>query len=310
MRYAIFLAAVVFGIACSKPAEKAKYAQLDAEDDGRLIRRVGEGEFPPTIRFETLQSRQIGDSFHVPVRVTCMHAKGVFTFESTELTDQYTEFMNNTAQLSGARIAYERQKELLEARVSSEKEFLEARIKYQEYARVVNKIENNFRILGIPLNVIRNLRSGWILMTGDVPENEIETVRTKMKIRIELHAYTGKVIEAKIAGISEQINPGTRTAKIFMQLENRKGKYSPGMFGTGIIERSGTASLALPATAVIQMGEKNYVFRQKQADLLERVEITTGAEDNGFIAILSGVKEGDKIVSRGASLLKGLSFGY
>ena len=295
---------------CSKPAEKPKYAQLEADESGRTIRIVGEGEYPPTIRFEQLAYRSVGDSIHVPVRVTCLHANGVYTFDSNELTDQYTEYLNNSAQLAGARIAYERQRELLEARVSSEKEFLEARIKYQEFGRIVSKIENNFRILGIPLPVIKKLRSGWILMTGDVPENELRTVHKGMKIRVELHAYTGKYLEAVVAGISEQINPGTRTAKIFMPMQNSKGMYSPGMFGTGLIERTGKKTLAIPATAVIQMASNNYVFRQKDATTIERIEVETGAEDNGFIAIVSGAAEGDKIVTRGASLLKGLSFGY
>jgi hypothetical protein len=305
-----FCVSLVMLASCAKPQPKASFALLEADDAGKVIRKITEGEYPPTIRFETLEYRKIGDAIHVPVRVTCLHTGGVYTFDSNELTDQYTEYLNNSAQLAGARIAYQRQKELLEARVSSEKEFLEARIKYQEYARIVNKIENNFRIMGIPLPVIKNLRSGWVLLTGDVPENELNTVHKGMKIRVELHAYTGKVIEATIAGISEQINPTSRTAKIFMALANHKGHYSPGMFGTGLIERTGKQTLAAPSTAIVQIGAKNYLFRQKDSVSIERVEVETGAEDGAFIAVLSGVKEGDKIVTRGASLLKGLSFGY
>lgn len=296
--------------ACKKPVEHPRYAAIEADENGTTLRKVGQGEFPPTLRFETLELRKIGDSIHVPVRVTCMNNHGVFTFDSTELTDQYTEYMNVSAQLKGARIAYERQKELLEARVSSEKEFLEAQLKYQEFARIVAKIENNFRILGIPLTVIKRLGSGRILLTGDVPENELSTVRKGMKIRIELHAFSGKIIEATIAGVSEQINPGTRSAKIFMQLENRKAHYSPGMFGTGLIERTGKSTLALPVAALVQMGNKSYLFRLRNDEVIERVEVDTGAEDNGYVAVVSGVKSGDRIVTRGVSLLKGLSFGY
>jgi membrane fusion protein, heavy metal efflux system len=311
MRYSIlYLVILALCGHCAKPVQQTHYAHLEADDTGQWIRRTGEGEYPPTLRFEPLEYRKVGDSIHVPVRVTCLHSGGVYTFDSTELTDQYTEYMNNSAQLLGARVAYQRQKELYEARVTSEKEFLESRIKFQEYTRTVAKIENNFRILGIPLPVIKHLRSGWILLTGDVPENELRSVHKGMKIQIELHAYTGKIVEVTIAGISEQINPGTRTAKIFMSLNNHKGMYSPGMFGAGLIERTGKKSLAIPAAAVVQIGAKSYVFRAKDADIIERVEIETGAEDNGFIAVTSGVKEGEKIVTRGASLLKGLSFGY
>jgi multidrug efflux pump subunit AcrA (membrane-fusion protein) len=295
---------------CSKPAPPTRYATLEADEGGAIIRKVGEGEYPPTIRFETLSERSIGDAIYVPVRVTCMKSHGVYTFDSTETTDQYTEYLNTLAQLAAARIAYERQKELFEARVVSEREYLEARLKFQEYSRIIDKIENNFRILGIPLNVIRQLGEGQILITGDVPENELHTVRKGMTIRIELHAYTGKTIEATIAGVSEQINPGTRAAKIFMRLDSKKGHYSPGMFGTGLIRRTGKQALAVPAAAVIQIGDRSFVFRQRDEATIERVAVETGNEDHGYIAIISGAKAGDKIVSRGASLLKGLSFGY
>lgn len=306
----LFYVPIILILFCSRPQPKASYALLEADDTGKIIRKINEGEYPPTLRFEALEYRKVGDSIHVPVRVTCLHVGGVYTFDSTELTDQYTEYMNNSAQLAGARVAFQRQKELLEARVSSEKEFLEARIKYQEFARIVNKIENNFRIMGVPLTVIKRLPNAKILMTGDLPENELHTVSKGMIIRVELHAYTGKSFDATIAGISEQINPATRTAKIFMQIDNHKGLYSPGMFGTGLIERTGKKILAIPSTALIQIGAKSYVFRQKDATKMERLEVETGAEDNGFIAIIAGASEGDKIVTRGASLLKGLSFGY
>lgn len=310
MRFGVLFIFFILLQACKKPAEPRKYAAIEADADGILIRKTGEGEYPPTIRFETLDYRKIGDAIHVPVRVTCMHTGGVFTFDSTELTDQYTEFMNASAQLAAARIAYERQRELLDARVSSEKEFLESRIKFQEFGRIVAKIENNFRIQGLPLPVIRKLPAGKILMTGDVPENELGTVRKGMRIRIELHAHTGKTIDTKIAGVSEQINPATRTAKIFMSLDNPKGYFSPGMFGTGLIERTGKEVLAVPADAVLLIAGKSFVFRQKDAATIERIQIEAGAEENGFIAVLSGLNAGDKIVTRGASLLKGLSFGY
>lgn len=305
-----FILCTLSFLSCSKPAAPLRYASLDADEDGAIIRKIGEGEYPPTIRFEKLEHRAIGDSFYAPVRVTCMRMRGVFTFDSTETTDQYTEYLNASSQLAGARIAYGRQKELFEARVSSEREFLEARLKYQEIRRTVGKIENNFRILGVPLNVIQRLSEGRILVTGDVPENELNTVHKGMRIRIELHAYSGKIIQTKIAGVSEQINPTTRTAKIFMELSNHDGHYSPGMFGTGLIERTGKKVLALPITAIVQIGDKNYLFRERDASTIERVLVETGFEDNGFIAIVSGVKPGDNIVTRGASLLKGLSFGY
>jgi multidrug efflux pump subunit AcrA (membrane-fusion protein) len=63
------------------------------------------------------------------------------------------------------------------------------------------------------------------------------------------------------------------------------------------------AAAALPSGAVVQREGKNIVLLEERAGTFREVEVTVGARKGDMVAILSGVKSGDRVVVDGPMLL-------
>jgi membrane fusion protein (multidrug efflux system) len=116
---------------------------------------------------------------------------------------------------------------------------------------------------------------------------------------------------AQFAGVIETIDPkvdaATRNIAVRATLTNANGQLLPGMYATAEIETGGTQNhLTVPQTAVTFNPYGNTVFKVEeqtangQKSLVARqVFVTTGETRGDQVAILSGIKEGDTIVSAG-----------
>lgn len=118
-------------------------------------------------------------------------------------------------------------------------------------------------------------------------------------------AYPEKVFNGKLSYISEVIDPETRAVKVRAEVDNAKGMLKPEMFATVRIFTSEREKvLAVPESAVQRDGDKSIVFVTVDERKFEKRVIEIGPRIDGLHRILSGVKEGEKIVVKGAFTLK------
>jgi len=68
-------------------------------------------------------------------------------------------------------------------------------------------------------------------------------------------------------------------------------------------------ALAVPATSVISVQGKNYIFK-KDGNTIHRVAVVTESQIGDQMIVFKGLAVGDSVITEGAMLLKGLSFGY
>ena len=84
-----------------------------------------------------------------------------------------------------------------------------------------------------------------------------------------------------------------------------KADLLPGSFADMYITlRSTTSCIALPVDAVVEEMGNHFVFVQLTPELFEKREVTLGATDGLRYQIVSGVKTGERIVTRGAVMVK------
>ena len=153
------------------------------------------------------------------------------------------------------------------------------------------------------LMTIADLSSVWV--TSNVPETEIRWVNLGERIEIRLAAYPGEVFHARVSRIADTLDPQTRTVRVWSELPNPHGRFRPEMFGEMRHSHGSETLPVAPATAVIRDGAGSSVFLERETGLFERVPVETGAPLNGHIPIRSGLKPGDRVVTRGAILLRG-----
>lgn len=102
-----------------------------------------------------------------------------------------------------------------------------------------------------------------------------------------------------------QIDPQNRTAKLRMALKNPRGAFRPGAFADVEIRSGRQRSLSVPRDAVIRTGHGDFVVLADPNEHFRSVRVNTGIENNDAVAILSGLKAGDKVAVNGQFLLDG-----
>jgi len=153
-----------------------------------------------------------------------------------------------------------------------------------------------------PLMTIADLSTVW--MTSDVPETAIRLIHPGERVTITLLAYPGETFSGKVARMADALDPQTRTLKVYVEMANPQGRFRPEMFGS-IRHTTALRSLpVVPRSAVVQEYGRTVVFVERAPGQFERREVSLGAAAGNAVAVVVGVRSGDRVVVDGAVLLK------
>ncbi|HUJ93955.1 MAG TPA: efflux RND transporter periplasmic adaptor subunit [Terriglobales bacterium] len=147
------------------------------------------------------------------------------------------------------------------------------------------------------LFTIANLAQVWVVC--DVFENDLGKVHLGDSAEIHLNAYPGRTFNGTVGNISSVLDPNTRSAKVRVVLANPDGALRPGMFAVATFRsRKLEPRTVVPATAVLRLQDKDWVFLKEGPRQFRRVEIHVlpGAPD-GMQQIQDGLRTGDGIIA-------------
>ena len=142
---------------------------------------------------------------------------------------------------------------------------------------------------------IADLSEVWIL--ADVYESDLATVELGMAAEVTLPYQPGRTWRGTVAFVDPIVEPGTRTVKVRIEVANGDYALKPDMFADVVLRRELGDALFVPESAVLKPGDRQIVFLDRGDGRLEPREIETGARVEGGYAVLSGLAEGDKVVT-------------
>jgi cobalt-zinc-cadmium efflux system membrane fusion protein len=142
---------------------------------------------------------------------------------------------------------------------------------------------------------ISDLSYVWIIC--DVYENDLRNVRLGEFADIHLNAYPEKVLKGRIGNIGTILDPSIRTAKVRLELRN-PGMMRVGMFVTATFYgRTPETHATVPASAVLHLHDRDWVFVPEERDQFRRVEVAVGNILPGNMQeVLSGIKPGVQVI--------------
>ncbi|WP_213803588.1 efflux RND transporter periplasmic adaptor subunit [Granulicella sp. dw_53] len=153
---------------------------------------------------------------------------------------------------------------------------------------------------------IANLDTVWV--SGDVFERDLSSLKTGSHVQVLVPAYPDTKLTGTIANISDALDPSTHTLKLRVVLVNKGHLLKPEMFATIRIEGASRRVYLLPETAVLHEGEKTSVFLLNSQGKFDQHPVQTGRtfDKAGVrqVEILSGLNDGDKVVTVGGALLR------
>ncbi len=143
---------------------------------------------------------------------------------------------------------------------------------------------------------ISDLSYVWILC--DVHENELSNVRLGDYADIHLNAFPDHVLKGRIDNIGAVLDPNIRTAKVRLQVQN-SGLLRVGMFATATFYgKKPERRAAVPASAVLHLRDRNWVFTPVGDGQFQRVEVTAGEMLPGNMQeIISGIGPGQQVAA-------------
>jgi membrane fusion protein (multidrug efflux system) len=177
---------------------------------------------------------------------------------------------------------------------------------------------------------IRLVNLGQILKEGDaiaslqtldpiyanfsLPQQQLAAVAAGTVVRVTTDAAPGRVIEGKINAINPDIDPATRSVRIQATFPNHDELLRPGMFASvKVVQPKSENVLVIPATAVLYApyGDSVFVIDDKKnvrtgamEKILRQQFIRIAASRGDFVAIASGLKADDTIVTSGVFKLR------
>ncbi|HEY9006207.1 MAG TPA: efflux RND transporter periplasmic adaptor subunit [Ohtaekwangia sp.] len=331
----------IFSAACSKhvPAEEHKTAVLSDSivKNVQTVPVVLDEEFdfvklngkivPDETRLSKVFSLVSGKTESVFVELGDYVRKGqtLTVLKSTEVASISNDLSIAKSSLLIAKKNMETTKDLYEGNLSTEQEYLNAKVNYEKAVSELNKVEQVAAITGgqsssytitAPINgyvieknitnnsevrldnsndlfVIADLSKVWII--ANVYEADMNKIHIGDSARVCTlvnpdHAYLGRIDK-----IYNVLDPETRTMKVRISMDNPNNELKPEMFATITINgKSEGKALAIPSHAVVMDNSKNYVVVKKNTALkIQEINLTRRVGDKAYI---TGLDPGEQVV--------------
>jgi Cu(I)/Ag(I) efflux system membrane fusion protein len=162
-------------------------------------------------------------------------------------------------------------------------------------------VEGKSFMPGESLYEIADLTHLWL--RAFVYEYELSLVKVGDQARVTFPNAFGQVFESKVTFISPHIDPQTRRAELRLELDNPDHTIKPDMWADVELQAPLGNELTVPDSAVIDTGTRFLAFVDMGKGHFEPREVKVGAKTDEFYQVLSGLKEGEKVVTRALFLI-------
>jgi Cu(I)/Ag(I) efflux system membrane fusion protein len=142
-----------------------------------------------------------------------------------------------------------------------------------------------------------------VWMMADVAEGDINGVKPGEPVTVTTRARPGRTFKGKVTVIYPQLNKETRTIPVRIELPNPDLALLPDMYGDVDISTGNATTLTVPSSAVIDSGNRQVVLVDLGNGRYEPREVKLGRRGDGYSEVMSGVVEGDRVVSNGNFLI-------
>ena len=152
---------------------------------------------------------------------------------------------------------------------------------------------------------IAELSQVWAIV--DVYEKDLGEIRDRGEVEITTDSFPGSVFTGNIVLVEPSLDEAGRTAHVRVSLDNAQGQLRPGMFVTAALALRGATDVeatAVPDDAVQKISGLSAVFVETAAGRFELRPVEVGREAHGMVEIRHGLKEKERVVAKGAFVLK------
>lgn len=310
------------------PPETVTAATVSAQQWETVLTAVGSLE---AVQGVTVTAELSGKVVQVPFEPGSEVKAGDLLVQQ-DVSSEQAQLRAAEASTALARVNFERIKKLLPDRVVSRSDFDKAEAEFKQALAQQDNIRATIakKTIRAPFAGrlgIRLVNLGQVLNNGDpivslqaldpifvnfaMPQQQLADLRQGLRVRITSDALPGQSVEGRLTAINPDVESATRNVRLQATIANPAEHLRPGMFvNVAVILPARKNVLTVPATAVLYAPYSNSVFvvednQKTEAGKIVRQQFVQLGERRGdFVAVQSGVQEGDLVVSTGVFRLR------
>jgi multidrug efflux pump subunit AcrA (membrane-fusion protein) len=153
------------------------------------------------------------------------------------------------------------------------------------------------------LYTISDLANLWAI--AEIKEKDTALVHVGQAATLRVLAYPQEAFTGKVTLLGHEIEAKTRTLEVRIQADNTSGKLKPGMFAdVEIVTNVLDAVLLIADDALQTLEDQQVVFVAADGGTFTKRTVTVGREQSGRVEITDGLREGERVATKGSFLLK------
>jgi Cu(I)/Ag(I) efflux system membrane fusion protein len=142
----------------------------------------------------------------------------------------------------------------------------------------------------------------WII--ADVAESDLPAIKIGTQATVTVRAYMAQPIAGEVTFIYPELKAETRTARVRIEVPNPDGRLKIDMYADVVFQTGeATPVIAVPASAVIDSGQRQIVLVAKGEGRFEPRPIKVGQRGDGYAEVLEGLGKGEEVVTSATFLI-------
>jgi len=170
---------------------------------------------------------------------------------------------------------------------------------------VVEKNVTEGQMVDAGMKIYRLADLGLVWVQADIYEQDLAFIKLGQEATVKLSYLPDREFRGRVTYIYPNVDEKTRTARVRMEFHNPGYFLKPGMYATvRVVSELEQSVLLVPDMAILRSGEKSTVFVALEGGKFEPRLVTLGPQaENDEYQVLSGVSEGERIVTSGQFML-------
>jgi RND family efflux transporter MFP subunit len=151
------------------------------------------------------------------------------------------------------------------------------------------------------------LDAGSVFIKAQVPEASVQRLGTTKAASYEVPGEAGQLIPitgegaGRLVFVGIQVDAATRTVPLIYEVKNTDHRLRVGQSVNLFVETSRAEdTLAIPSAAVVEEDGRPIAFVQVGGETFQKRDLTLGIRDGSWVQVLSGITEGERVVTKGA----------
>lgn len=257
----------------------------------------------------------------------------LFVIESSDMADNNmsVRLQEATSNYNAAKEDFERKQRLAEDRIVSQTDFQQAKAAYETAKAAYDNLRNNFSQDGA---VVRAPISGYVQRIGvsngsfvdagysvvTISQNRDLLVRAEVqpryygllkdisRVNVEIpgdgQVYSLEELNGSLVSYARSTDPGSPMVPVTFRIRNHADLVSGSFVSLYIATTSNDRALVIPNTGIVEEMGNYFAFVQLTPESFEKRLITIGATDGRHTEVTSGLRAGERVVTRGAAIVR------